>query len=444
MKTILKKAFHRKMSLSMSSVTPFLRRQSLLWLSAALFLPLYADEVESEKAFIRENMEFAVRQYELMMQQPTTGNGKNCMPRTMNSNGALSKTHIYEWTSGFFPGSLWYLYDFTRKEALADSARAYMQLLEPVKKYTGNHDVGFMMYCSYGNALRFAPRPEYKDILVESARSLCTRFRPQAGIIQSWNGFRSWHGEQTFKMPVIIDNMMNLELLFYAAKVTGDEKFRQIAISHADKTLENHLRKDYSCYHVVAYDDQTGRPIKGETAQGYSDNSTWSRGQAWGIYGFTMTYRETRDKRYLKAAEKAADFFIHHPNLPSDMIPWWDFNAYQKGYTPGVRSNARVFTANYRDASAAACVASALLELSGYVKAKKKQEYLQAAKTILHSLGSEAYRAPYKKNAYFVLMHSVGSIPHKAEIDVPLVYADYYFIEALYRYHRILSGQSAL
>jgi chondroitin AC lyase len=296
------------------------------------------------------------------------------------------------------------------------------------------------MYCSYGNAYRLTGNEAYKNILVQSARSLSTRFNPVTGCIKSWNSFKSWHGNKTYNFPVIIDNMMNLELLFFASKATGDTSFRHIAVTHAENTMKNQIRNDYSSYHVVCYDTITGNIAARETAQGYADNSTWSRGQAWAMYGFTMVYRETKDRRFLKTAEGLADFFIHHKNLPADKIPYWDFNALQNGYTPGVRSNAKNINTLYRDASAGAIVASALLELSTYSTAKGK-EYRETAVKMLHSLASPAYRAPLGKNGNFLLMQSVGSIPHNNEINVPLVYADYYFLEALLRYDQLLKGK---
>lgn len=398
----------------------------------------YVRAQETEKTFVKENMEFAAKQCGLMLRTPSKGSA--VMPHSLSKNGTPSKGSIYSWTAGFFPGTLWYVSEYTNNKALQDSALVYTKKMEPAKTFTDNHDIGFMMYCSYGNANRFAPDKTYEDILVESARSLCTRFHEKSGTIQSWNGFRSWHGDKVYDYPVIIDNMMNLELLFFASKKTGDDTFRKIAVSHAEKVIKNQVRDDFSCYHIVYYDKATGKAIKGETSQGYSDNSAWSRGQAWGIYGFTMVYRETKDPRFLKTAQKMADFYIHHPNLPSDKVAYWDFNAYQNGYTPGIRSNANKVVANYRDASAAATVASALLELSTYTKGKKGAEYLATAKQILHSLGSPAYRAKEGSNGDFVLMHSVGSIPHNSEIDVPLTYADYYFTEALYRYDKLLNS----
>ena len=228
-------------------------------------------------------MEFAAKQYNLMLKTPSQGkNGSGVMPHSMRKDGTVSKGSIYLWTAGFFPGSLWYISDFLGDKSLQDSALVYTRKMEPCKTFTDNHDIGFMMYCSYGNANRFAPKTEYEDILTESAKSLCTRFRPKAGVIQSWNGFRSWHGDKVYDFPVIIDNMMNLELLFHASKVTGDDTYKKVAVSHAEKVMKNQIRKDYSHYHIIYYDKETGAPIKGETSQGYSDNSCWSRGQSWG------------------------------------------------------------------------------------------------------------------------------------------------------------------
>lgn len=397
---------------------------------------------ETEKAFIKENMEFATKQCKLMLKTPPQGkDGKGVMPHSMRKDGTVSKGSIYLWTAGFFPGTLWYLSDYNKDKALQDSALIYTQKMEPMKTFTDNHDIGFMMYCSYGNANRFAPQKSYNDILVESARSLCTRYSPITGTIKSWNSWRSWNDGTVYKFPVIIDNMMNLELLFAASRISGDDSFRKVAVSHAEKTMKNHMRQDGSFYHINMYDPETGKFIKGETSQGYSDNSAWSRGQGWAIYGFTVVYRETKDPRFLATAQKAADYYISNPNLPSDKVAWWDFNAFQKGYVPGPRSNAGKITTNYRDASAAALVASALFELSGYTQGKKGTIYYDTAKQILHSLGSSNYRAKEGENANYILMHSTGAIPQNGEIDVPLVYADYYFVEALHRYSKILNNE---
>lgn len=394
----------------------------------------------SEKEFVRENFDFSARQTQHMLN--TSYNSKYPMPHSLRKDGTVARGPIQLWTAGFFPGTLWYLAEYTGDKALKDSALVWTQKMEPMKTFTDNHDIGFMMYCSYGSAYRLTQNKSYIDILVESARSLCTRYSPITGTIKSWNSWRSWNDSTVFKYPVIIDNMMNLELLFFASRASGDDTYRKVAISHAEKTMQNQMRKDGSCYHITMYDPTTGKFIKGETSQGYSDNSAWARGQGWAIYGFTTVYRETKDARFLKTAEKAADFYVNHKNLPSDKVAWWDFNACEEGYTPGKRSNANKVVTNYRDASAAALVASALFELSTYSKGAKAKKYFETAKQIIHSLGSSNYRAEEGKNGNFILMHSTGAIPQNGEIDVPLVYADYYFVEALLRYDKLLDNKT--
>ncbi|WP_315815774.1 glycoside hydrolase family 88 protein [Paraflavitalea speifideaquila] len=392
----------------------------------------------NDAPFINDNFTYAGKQLKNMLKE--TGPAKNAFPRSINAGGKLVTTNMYDWTPGFFPGSLWYTFEYSKDPALKTAALHWTEQLEPLKTFTEHHDLGFMMYCSYGNAYRLTGNKKYKDILVQSAHSLSTRFNPVTGTIKSWNRFKSWHGEKTYNFPVIIDNMMNLELLFFASRASGDTSFRHIAVTHALNTLKNQVRKDYGSYHVVCYDTINGQVAGRETAQGYADNSTWARGQAWGIYGFTMVYRETRDPRFLQTAQGMADFFIHHKNLPADKIPYWDFNVQEAGFQPGVRSNANKVPDKYRDASAAAIVASALMELSTYA-GTKGPEYRKVAVEMLHSLASPAYRAPVGNNGNFLLMQSVGSIPHNFEINVPLVYADYYFLEGLHRYDLLLKGK---
>lgn len=391
---------------------------------------------KGEEDFIKENVSAAKTQLTAMLEETKTGDPLK-FPRTVN-DGKLVSTSMYDWTPGFFPGSLWYAWEQTQDPQLREQARAWTEKLEPLKDFTQHHDLGFMVYCSYGNAYRLTGNKAYRDILIQSARSLSTRFNDTTGCIKSWNSFKSWHADTTtYYFPVIIDNMMNLELLFFASRETGDTSFRHIAVTHAENTMKNQIRPDYSSYHVVCYDTLTGDVQARETAQGYADNSTWARGQAWGIYGFTMVYRETKDPRFLKTAMGMADFYLDHKNLPEDKVPYWDFNAQEEGYKPGERSNANKVTTRYRDASAAAITASALFELSTYA-GDKSAKYRDAAIKMLHSLGSSEYRAAAGSNGNFVLMHCVGSIPHNFEIDVPLVYADYYFIEALQRYQNSL------
>lgn len=380
-----------------------------------------------KNTFINENVEFATQQTVLMLERTGEPTGKN-YPRTMNDKGELVTTNMYDWTPGFFPGSLWYLYELTGDSTWRDKAEVWTQSLEPLKTFTGHHDLGFMMYCSYGNANRLAPKPAYKDIIIQSAESLITRFDERTQAIKSWNGGRNWDDVEWY-FPVIVDNMMNLEMLFAATKLSGDKRFYDIAVTHANTTIKNHIREDYGSYHVVDFDTITGAAANKATAQGFSDNSTWSRGQAWMVYGFTMMYRETKDQTYLNVAKKMADYFLNH--LPEDLIPVWDFNVGEEGYTPGQRSNAVKFQEKLRDASAGAIACSALFELADLAKEPLYSVY---AMNMLKSLSSPQYRATLGTNANFLIEHCVGSIPHNFEIDKPLVYADYYYLEALVRY----------
>ncbi len=356
--------------------------------------------------------------------------GEDYFPRTTGKGGYIHFTRMKDWTEGFFPGSLWYLYEHSDSERWKQLAIQWTEKLEPLKNLTDHHDIGFMMYCSFGNAYRLTKNPEYRDILIQSARSLITRFNDTAGVIESWNQRKAWDGAMWY-YPVIIDNMMNLELLYFAYKETGDTIFRDVANTHAEVTAREHIRDDYSSYHVVNYDEATGDVLHKQTCQGFADNSTWARGQAWGIYGFTMAYRETGRADFLEIAKNMADFFISHPNLPDDGIPLWDFNVDQPGYQPDWDYSPESFIQTPRDASAAAITASALLELSQYVDDGEK--YFKFAERQLQSLSSPEYRANVGENNNFLLKHSVGSFPHQAEIDVPLVYADYYYLEALKR-----------
>src|SRR6218665_2414131 len=392
----------------------------------------------NESAFVRRNLEFAGRQINHMLKEV---DGDSSFPRTTDAGGKLVSTNMYDWTPGFFPGSLWYSYEFSRDSAMKRKAVQWTEKLEPLKDFTEHHDLGFMMYCSFGNAYRLTGKEQYKDYLVQAARSLSTRFDQTVGCIKSWNTFRSWHGKETYYFPVIIDNMMNLELLFFATKVTGDSSYYRTAVTHANTTLKNQFRKNYSSYHVICYDTATGKVVAKETAQGYADNSTWARGQAWAIYGYTMTYRETKDPKYLKAAIGMANWYLNNKKLPADLVTYWDFHIKDKGYKPGVNSYANQSALDYRDASAAAITASGLLELSTYA-GKSGKTYKDAAIKMLHSLAGPEYRASEGENGNFLLKHSVGSIPHQTEIDVPLVYADYYFLEALHRYDQLLKGES--
>lgn len=318
--------------------------------------------------------------------------------------------NIYNWTSGFFPGSLWYTYELTGDEKLKAQAIKYTNLLNPIRHYKDNHDIGFMMNCSYGNALRLSPNDTIQAILVETADNLCERFDPQIGYIRSWN-FGHWN------YPVIIDNMMNLDLLFNASKLTGSNKYYDVAVKHAKTTMKHHFRPDFTCYHVVSYNNDGTVESKG-THQGKHHESSWSRGQAWAVYGYTACYRETQDTDFLKHAIHIANMIMERVKT-DDNIPYWDYNAPALKDTP-------------RDASAAAVTASAFLELSTF--APDGQKYYKYAENLLKNLSGKEYLAEKSTNQGFILMHSVGSLPHGSEIDTPINYADYYYLEALKRY----------
>ena len=335
------------------------------------------------------------------------------MPRTFTA-GRVVLVDKQDWTSGFFPGSLWQMYRLTGKEIFKAEAGKYTSKLYDIQYYKGNHDVGFMMFCSYGNQYLITHDSLSPRVLIQTAQSLLSRYNEKVGLIRSWD-FGKWN------YPVIIDNMMNLELLFWASKYTGDPQYENVAINHADNTIKNHFRPDYSSYHVVSYNDDGSVESKG-TFQGCSDTSAWARGQAWGLYGYTVCFRETKLERYLEQAEHIAGFIMNNPVIAEDRIPYWDYNA------PGIPDAPR-------DASAAAITASALIELSTLVKdVKLAKEYLTYAETILKNLAGNRYLAKRGENGGFVLMHSTGHKPENREVDVPLNYADYYFLEALNRY----------
>jgi unsaturated chondroitin disaccharide hydrolase len=412
------------------------KRRLLLASAFALTVSVSAFLWMSPKSeLIKKDFTVAEKQYTQMLRTQTD---LTEFPRTSNKDGSVKGTDVWDWTQGFFAGGLWYIYEYTGKPEWKAAATKWTEALEQAQFLTQHHDVGFVMYCSYGNAIRFEKDPAklalYRKILIQSAESALTRFDPKVGLIKSWNAKASWDKKTTWQYPVIIDNMMNLEMLCYVSKLTGNPKYKDVAVSHALNTMKNHFRADYSTYHVVDY-DAGGKVLHRQTNQGYADNSTWSRGQGWAIYGFTMMYRETKDKRFLQAAQKAADFYINHPNLPKDKIPYWDFNVNQKGYTPDWDYKDRTLSYIPRDASAGALTASGLLELSTF--AKDGNKYFKSAEQMLKSLSGSEYLAKPGTNSGFILKHCVGSFPHNSEIDVPLVYADYYFLEALLRYQKL-------
>ena len=370
---------------------------------------------------VSPQVKYADAQFRYLVSACEPGDTATLLPRSLSNNGDLIHETPLGWTSGFFPGALWYMYELTGDKWWEEKATRHTEILEQVQYYTEDHDVGFMIFCSYGNGLRLTGREEYKPIIIQAAKSLCTLYRPKAGIIHSWpDGYmvtlKGW------TCAVIIDNMMNLELLFEASKMTGDSTYAEVAISHANATMKNHYRPDYSCYHVVDYNPENGEVFARQTAQGYADESVWSRGQAWGLYGFTMCYRYTKNPEYLAHAEQIAEFLLNHPNMPEDLVPYWDL------LCPEIPNT-------YRDASTAAIVASALYELSLY--SKNGVLYKEKADKMVESLSSAPYRSELGTNHGFLLSSSVTSIPHGVDIDVPLNYADYYYLEALVRKRNI-------
>lgn len=369
-------------------------------------------EKQKMAKLIQDNFEFADSQYQLMMQSiPADKMPQSFDPKT----GQVVSREIQWWCTGFYPGSLFMIYEQTKNEKLKKEAERALELIAPNQYFTDNHDLGFMMYNSFGNAYRVTKDEKYKQYIFNSAKSLATRYRPEIKSIQSWNK------NQYFNCPVIMDNMMNLEMLNWASKNGADPVFAQIANTHAQTAMKSFFRPDYSSYHVVDYDLATGKILQKRTHQGASNNSAWSRGQAWGLYGFVTMYRDTKNKAYLDHAKKIAQFLINHPNMPADFIPYWDYDAPLQPLSK-------------RDASAAAIMASALLELGRYSEGADKDAYVKTATKMIESLASPAYRNKLGECSGFILNKSTGALPMGKEIEVPIIYADYYFLEALKRY----------
>lgn len=343
------------------------------------------------------------------------------LPRSIDNNGILLTKDFSWWCSGFFPGVLWMLYENqpSNKE-LRELAELFTKRVEGARNVTNNHDVGFMLNNSYGHAYRITGDEKWFEPLRDGAKHLADRFMPGAGVTRSWEPNKKW------KNPVIIDNMMNLELLENVGKKDGIKRYIDIANTHAHTTMKNHYRPNYSTWHVIDYDANTGEILHRNTAQGYADESDWARGQMWGLYGYSMMYRETKKKEYLKQAQKVANYLTTRSNWPEDKVPYWDFDC------PDIPNTVR-------DASSAAIMASALIELSTLDKKSNAKRWLSFAEQQLKSLSTAAYTAEIGKNGGFILMHSTGSLPAKSEIDVPLSYADYYYVEALLRLKKILS-----
>jgi unsaturated chondroitin disaccharide hydrolase len=402
-------------------------KKDYLFLIIAVFFTAAGFRKQNLEEKINATLQTAVQQYTYLSKQVSVGK----YPKTYFADkNKLETSDSGWWCSGFYPGTLLYLDEAKGAPELKKEALNVMEDLKKEQFNTTTHDLGFMMYCSFGNAERLHPSKEYETILMNSAKSLASRFNPKTGCIKSWDS-APWNHADKDESAVIIDNMMNLELLFWATKHSGDSTYYKIAVQHADKTMVNHFRKDYSSYHEVVYNTESGKVTKQITNQGAADDSSWARGQGWGLYGYVVMYRETKDVKYLKQAKNIADYILNHPNLPTDKIPYWDFNA------PNI-PNA------LRDSSATSLIASALLELGGYADKKEGIRYYDTAKTILSSLLTPEYLAKVGTNGGFLLKHGVGNMPNKTEIDTPLTYGDYYLVEAMLRYKALIKTNPEL
>ena len=395
--------------------------KSLLLLAATATIFLLSscsgpDEKLNIKDFISHQLKIAVNEAETRINDQLTANDQgelHVSPRSVSEEGELNMAPSRDWTSGFFPGNLWFMYEWTGDDYWLEKAKYFTSFIEQEKYNDRTHDMGFKIYCSFGNGYRLTNDQQYRETMIHSANTLITRFNETVGSLRSWD-----HNRDKWDFPVIIDNMMNLELLFWATRATGDSIYYDIAVSHANLTLREHLRPDASSYHVIDFNPETGEVQNRNTHQGYAHESAWARGQAWGLYGFVMAYRETGIKDYLEKAKKIASFIFEHPNLPADLIPYWDFNA------PGIPDEPR-------DVSAATIIASALYELSTMVS-ENSSFYKKTADTILENLEAY-YLSPKGENFGFLLTQSTGHAPHGYERAVPIIYADYYYLEALLR-----------
>lgn len=379
---------------------------------------------------VKKALDYCAAQTQRTLTELTTDSGIDytMMPRNIMADEQhwnCRKATKDEWCAGFWPGVLWYDYEYTQDKQIQEEAEKFTSSLEFLSKIPAfDHDLGFLVFCSYGNGYRLTKNPAYKQVILDTADTLATLFNPVVGTILSWPREvepRNWPHN------TIMDNMINLEMLFWAAKNGGNPYLYDVAVSHADKTMKCHFRPDYTSYHVAVYDTITGNLIKGVTHQGYADNTMWARGQAWAIYGYTVVYRETKDPKYLEFVQKVTDVYLER--LPDDKVPYWDFDDPSIPNAP-------------RDASAAAVVASALLELSTYLPNGTGKRYRDAATDMLVSLSSENYQSGKSKPSF--LLHSTGHWPNHSEIDASIIYADYYYIEALLRLKRLQEGKGVI
>lgn len=392
-------------------------RKAIFFITSLLCLA--CQKQESMQELTARVFERAAAQMELMdknLDSAAVSNpGVAIYPRSINKEGALWTSNYKWWCSGFYPGSMWYVYEYTGDEKIKELALKYQAGLEPLRFRKDDHDIGFQLMCSYGNCLRLTEDQTCVPVLIDGANSLASRFDPEVGCTRSWS-FGKW------SFPVIVDNMMNMELLLKAAELGGSDSLKNVALAHARTTMKNHFRDDKSCFHLVDYNPETGEVVGKQTVQGLADDSAWARGQAWGLYGFTMVYRFCKEQDILDHAIAIAEYLL--PRLPEDGVPFWDYDSAE-------------IPNDVRDASAAAIMASGLIELSQYVDAEKAERYLATAEKMLRTLASEEYLCAEGEDYGFLLKHSTGNKNTDSEVDVPLTYADYYFLEALIRWSRL-------
>ncbi|MGN0191694.1 MAG: polysaccharide lyase family 8 super-sandwich domain-containing protein, partial [Candidatus Cryptobacteroides sp.] len=375
-------------------------------------------EETTRKVFKRAEAQFSLMEREL--DSTSTATGKTVFPRTVDAGGHFVTSPVRWWCSGFYPGSLWYLYEYSRDHSVQETALRRTGMLESLRHRGDDHDVGFQIMCSYGSAYRILGDTSLASVIVDAAKALSTRFNPAVGCTRSWS-FGKW------SFPVIIDNMMNMELLLKASELLAgsdpaeSSRLREIALSHARTTMKNHFRQDHSCFHLVDYNPENGEVVHRQTVQGFADSSAWSRGQAWAVYGYAMMYEYTSEADMLNHAVAVADYVLSR--LPEDCIPYWDYDS-------------DLIPDDLRDASAAAVTAAGLLRLAPSVDAEKAERYRGTARKILLRLAGDDYLVPEGGCHGFLLRHSVGSKPGNSEVDVPLTYADYYYLEALLKYLR--------
>ena len=392
-------------------------RKAIFFITSLLCLA--CQKQESMEELTARVFERAAAQMELMdknLDSAAVSNpGVAIYPRSINKEGALWTSNYKWWCSGFYPGSMWYVYEYTGDEKIKELALEYQAGLEPLRFRKDDHDIGFQLMCSYGNCLRLTEDQTCVPVLIDGANSLASRFDPEVGCTRSWS-FGKW------SFPVIVDNMMNMELLLKAAELGGSDSLKNVALAHARTTMKNHFREDKSCFHLVDYNPETGEVVGKQTVQGLADDSAWARGQAWGLYGFTMVYRFCKEQDILDHAIAIAEYLL--PRLPEDGVPFWDYDSAE-------------IPNDVRDASAAAIMASGLIELSQYVDAQKVERYLATVEKMLRTLASEEYLCAEGEDYGFLLKHSTGNKNTDSEVDVPLTYADYYFLEALIRWSRL-------